>query len=363
TADRRRERYFSHAEPAVTVADLDRQQYRRDRWPPALDALLSARTADVDCLISAVVVRLADGYLVSLSVSHLIADAAAAAILLRQWAALAAAGAAAVPVDCDHPRFWARLTAHPADIHPYVAFTAEQDYGPLDEVRARIGTLYATGSLAGGCALAMRVLHVSGHSIARLAAQHSTAADGGRLLHGVQFMYALLWHRYVAAVLRARPTEMGPQDAVFLNLLHNMRGATGAEHYIGNAVGAAYVPATIDELLTLPVAALVRKIKPFVNSVTPGRDRPHFALKAALKAAAVESLLTISNASRLPFFAIDFGLGAPRAVLCGTRPTEGVALWLPNRSGGIDIHLGLKDDIYSALRADTALAKYVHFAN
>ncbi|KAJ2802340.1 hypothetical protein H4R21_002452 [Coemansia helicoidea] len=218
----------------------------------------------------------------------------------------------------------------------------------------------------------MRVLHVSGDSITRIAAQHNTD-PGERPLHGAQLMYALLWRRYVAAVLRARPTETGPHDAIFLNLMHNVRGLIGVEHYVGNAVGAAYVPSTIDELRTLSVAALTRKIKPFVNSVTPGATvdlyraladmSSEFVLKAALKVFTPGSNMTISNISRLPFLEIDFGLGAPIAVLCGTYPTENLAIWLPNRSGGVDIHFGLKDDIYAEIRTDEVLAEYVQFTD
>ncbi|KAJ2771603.1 hypothetical protein IWQ56_001715, partial [Coemansia nantahalensis] len=370
--DRLKQRFFSHAEPTVTVAELDSAKFRRDRWPPALDALLSARTADSDSLISGAVVRLADGFLVTLSVSHLITDGVGIVILLQQWAALAATGAAAVPVDYDHPGFWKRLTAHPADVHPYVAYTAEQDYGPLDGIRARLGTLHKTGSLDGKQALGMRVFHVSGDSIARLAARHNTD-PGERPLHGAQLMYALLWQRYVAAVLGARPTETGPHDAIFLNLMHNVRGLVGAEHYVGNAVGTVFVPSTIEELRSLSVSALARKIKPFVNSVTPGATvdlytasadtSSEFVLKATLKMSTPEACLTISNISRLPFLEIDFGLGAPMAVLCGMYPIENMAIWLPNRSGGVDIHFGLKDDVYAALRADEVLAEYVQFTD
>ncbi|KAJ2794491.1 hypothetical protein H4R21_005481, partial [Coemansia helicoidea] len=165
----------------------------------------------------------------------------------------------------------------------------------------------------------------------------------------------------------------GPHDAIFLNLMHNVRGLVGAEHYVGNAVGTVFVPSTIEEQRTLSVAALARKIKPFVNSVTPGATvdlymasadtSSAFILKAALIASSPEACLTISNTSRLPFLEIDFGLGSPMAVLCGMYPIERMATWLPNRSGGIDIHFGLRDDIYAALRADKVLAEYVRFAD
>ncbi|KAJ1719104.1 hypothetical protein LPJ61_006381, partial [Coemansia biformis] len=264
------------------------------------------------------------------------------------------------------------LKKHPADVHPYVAYIAKQDYGSLETVRAKVGTLLATGSLAGSVGLGMRVLQVSGGGIAKLADKYNTG-DSDKPLHGVQILYSLLWQRYVAAALCTRAAATGPEEAIFLNILHNMRARAGSEHYVGNGVSTVTVPSTLDLVLNQPIITLARTIKPFVNSVTPGaavhlaeeiiNPGSTFVLKAIYKSGVAESHMTISNASRLPFFEADFGLGSPLAVLWGGLPTEGLSLWLPNCSGGVDVHFGLKDDIYTALKADKLLSEFVHFAN
>ncbi|KAJ2796485.1 hypothetical protein H4R20_005515, partial [Coemansia guatemalensis] len=377
--DRDKQRFFSHSEPQLSVDEFNKIRYRRDMWPPALDLLLSSRTKNTECLISAVAVHLQDGLLITLSVSHIIADAAGVAILLQQWASIAAQLLESkertcglllpkLRVDYDHPAFWKSLKSHLADTHPYVNYIDQQNYGDLHELQAKVATLYKTGSLDGEQALAMRVIYLSESNIAKIA-QKFNKADGSSALHGVQVFYALLWQRYVAAALHTSTTEVSPQDTIFLNILHNVRGLVSADSYVGNGVSTVYVPSTIGEILQLPTIELAIKIKSLVNTVTPGAavhlaeaiSNPDstFALKAIHKYSLPASHMTISNASRMPFYETDFGLGKPLAVLWGTRPTDTMSSWLPHSSaegeGGIDIYFGMRDSIYDALKADKLL--------
>ncbi|KAJ2357716.1 hypothetical protein GGF43_001291 [Coemansia sp. RSA 2618] len=381
--DRNKQRVYQHTEDALTVAAFDQIKYRRDMWPPALSQVLSERTADIECLISAVIVRLCDGYLITLSVSHIVADVAGVAVLLQQWSSIAeqlllgkpSDGGKVVPklpVDFGHPKFWEKLKAHPPDSHPYVDHILGQDFENINEFQAKIATFYKTGTLEDDGLLAMRVLHVSAANIAKIAEQFNANSEY-RPLHGVQIMYALLWQRYVVAALDVRPTAPSNDAPIFLNLLHNARGLVSSPDYVGNGVTAAYVLSTVTEITQLSVIELARKIKPYVNSVTPGAavhlieaicdTKSMFAVKAYCAGSTAASLMSISNASRMPFYDIDFGLGKPAAVLNGTRPTEGMAFWLPCKDGGVDINFGLKNDIYCALKNDKILGELVCFVN
>ncbi|KAJ2528915.1 hypothetical protein GGH20_002443 [Coemansia sp. RSA 1937] len=143
--------------------------------------------------------------------------------------------------------------------------------------------------------------------------------------------------------------------------------------YVGNGVSTAYVSSTITEIIETPVIELAHKIKPFINSVTPGAavhmaeaicdTESMFAVKAVYICSTAASHMTISNASRMPFYDIDFGLGKPEAVIWGSRPTEGMSSWLPNKDGGVVINFGIKDDIYNALKRDRGLNDFVSFVN
>ncbi|KAJ2080828.1 hypothetical protein H4R24_002791 [Coemansia sp. RSA 988] len=385
--DRDKLRFFTHSEPQLSVEEFSKIRYRRDLWPPALDALLSSRTEDIECLISAVIVHFKDGLLISLSVSHIIADAAGIAILLQQWASLAAqllksevaAHGLLLPklrVDYDHQAFWEGLKNHPTDTHPYVDYIDKQNYGDLHELQAKVATLYKTGSLEGEQALAMRVIYLSESNIVKIA-QRFNKANTPNALHGVQIFYALLWQRYVAAALHTSSTEINLHDTIFLNILHNVRGLVSADSYVGNGISTVYVPSTVGEILQMPIIELAVKIKSFVNTVTPGaavhlaeaiaNPDSTFALKAIHKYSLPASHMTISNASRMPFYETDFGLGKPLAVLWGSRPTDTMSSWLPYSNagdeGGIVIYFGLNDNIYNALKADKVFGAYACFEN
>ncbi|KAJ2280239.1 hypothetical protein EV176_001106 [Coemansia sp. RSA 451] len=380
--DRMKQRVYQHAEN-LSVAEFDEIKYHRNLWPPALDQLLSEKTANIDCLTSAVITRLKNGYLITLSVSHIVADAAGVAVLLHQWASLAKqlfpGGSNShgnimpkLPVDFDHTGYWKKLKSYPSNSHPYVDHVQGQDFGNLDDIQTKLASYYKTGTLEDKEALSMRVLCVSAADIANIAKQFNPASATSPL-HGVQILYALLWQRYVMAALGVCSTARNYKAPTFLNLLHNTRSLVSSPDYVGNGVSTAYVSSTITEIIETPVIELAHKIKPFINSVTPGAavhmaeaicdTESMFAVKAVYICSTAASHMTISNASRMPFYDIDFGLGKPEAVIWGSRPTEGMSSWLPNKDGGVVINFGIKDDIYNALKRDRGLNDFVSFVN
>ncbi|KAJ2041796.1 hypothetical protein IW146_002589 [Coemansia sp. RSA 922] len=366
----------------MTADEFEKVKFHRDQWPAKVDSALKSRTADIGQLIAGTVVRFADGYLAALSVSHIVADGVAVYLLLRQWASLAQRLAAdgdnspmpELPIDFDHPAFWHKLSAHPHDAHPFVEYINSQDFGSMSALQAKLSTWYATGSLSGGDTLAMRLLHVSPAAIEAITKEYNALSDGRPALHGAQILYALLWQRYVATVIETQTeSDMAYTLPLFLTMMCSLRQVTPAPDYIGNAVGSVLVPCDTKDVLAMPIIDLARLVKTHLRQITPGStvhyineafggDGSFFA-KNVYVCTRVESRLTISNMSRLAYFDIDFGHGKPIALLAGTLPTEGMTFWLPSADGGIDMYYGLKDDIYSALKCDMVLRKFIEFLN
>ncbi|KAJ2584133.1 hypothetical protein GGH95_000585 [Coemansia sp. RSA 1836] len=376
--------FETHDASEMAVSEFEKVKFHRDRWPTAVDDALRSRTADLNRLIAGTITSFADGFLVTLSVNHIVADGVAVFLLLRQWASLAQKLAVDsdclplpdLPIDYDHQAFWAKLAAHPHEAHPFVEYANSKDFGNMDAVQAKLAKLYATGSLDGGDTLAMRVLHVSGAAIKAIGKEYNDPEllNGRPAIHGAQVLYALLWQRYTTAVVGMHTeSDTAYTLPVFLTMMYGLRSITPAPDYIGNAVGSVLVPCDTKDVLSMPIIDLAHLIKEHLRKVTPGATVHYlsevfggdgsFIMKNIYLCARTESRISISNRSRLAFFDIDFGHGKPIALLNGTLPAEGMASWMPSADGGIDIHYGLKDDMYAVLKHDPILSRFVEFAN
>ncbi|KAJ2825613.1 hypothetical protein GGI24_003113 [Coemansia furcata] len=366
----------------MTVDEFEKVKFHRDQWPEEVDKALKSRTADVDRLIAGTVVSFANGYLVELSVSHIVADGWSVFHLLCQWASLTRKVMASddklpmpdSPIDFDHPAFWAKLEAHPHVPHPFVEYVSMLDLGDLAALQAKVATWHTTGSLNGDETLATRVLRVSPAAIDAIAEEYNIPSDSRPAIHGAQILYALMWQRYVATVI-----EMGIESEtaytlpVFLMMVGNLRQMTPAPDYVGNAFGTVLVPCDTRDILTLPVIDLARLVKKHLRQLTPGgsahfvneahKGGGNFFIKTIYLCNRVESQVNISNLSRLEFFEIDFGHSKPIALHRGTNPTEGMLVWMPSVDGGIEVQYDLKDDFYNVLKRDSVLNKFIEFVD
>ncbi|KAJ2682167.1 hypothetical protein IWW39_006101 [Coemansia spiralis] len=366
----------------LTVDEFKKMQFCRDQWPAELDEALKSRTADVERLIAGTIFSFADGYLVGLSVSHIVADGVAVYLLLRQWASLAQKLAAGndelpipnLPIDFDHPAFWAKLEAHPPKPHPFVEYLGSHDFGNLAALQAEVSSWYASGTIDGGSTLAKRVLRVSPKAISNIGKEFNTPNNGLPEVHGAQILYALLWQRYVATVVEMQAeSQVAYTLPVFLMMVCNLRQMTPAPDYVGNAVASVLVPCDTKDLLALPIIDLARLVKDHLRQLTPGGSAQYinaaykgdgsFITKTLYLCNRVESHVVVSNSSRLAFFDTDFGHGKPTALICGTKPLNGMMYWMPSVDGGIDIHYGLNDDFYNGLKRDAVLSKFIEFIN
>ncbi|KAJ2559957.1 hypothetical protein EV175_000070 [Coemansia sp. RSA 1933] len=389
--DLSKERFFVHHEPSIAVDEFEKIRCRRDLWPVEVDRLLRERVEDVECLFTANVVCFKDnsGYLLSLSASHIVADVSAFMILLSQWASIArkitqaADDGASLDVsqimpdneiDFDHVGFWNKLVAHPKDDHPYVLHINSQDCGDISQIAAKVREYFTTGAYNGDrSTLSMRVLHISGKNLERMSAKYNVADDNERPLHGVHIFYALLWQRHIANNLLLRGTEADHSQLVYLNLIHDIRRITPAPNYVGNAVSPVCVYSTVEDVLTKPIIETARMIKSYINSITPGavvhcskalaETNGVFLPKLMYLQRHPESKLVISNASRIPFFTLDFGIGKVIGLHSGKIPVEGMSSWVPHSDGGVELYYGENDGIYNLLKNDPEFAEFVDFEN
>ncbi|KAJ2806548.1 hypothetical protein H4S07_003779 [Coemansia furcata] len=366
----------------MTVDEFEKVRFHREQWPTEVNKALKSRTADVDRLIAGTVVSFADGYLVVLSVSHIVADGVGAYLIFRQWASLAQRMAAKdddlpmpeLTIDSDRAAFWAKLEAYPHEPDPFVEYLRGQDFGDLAALQAKLANLFENGSLEGGETLEMRVLHVSPTAIGTIAKEYNIPGDSRPAVHGVQILYALIWQRYVATVVEMqRESEMAYTLPVFLIMMYSLRQMISVPDYVGNAVATMFVPCDTRDVLSLPVIDLARLVKEHLRQLTPGRGAHYineafnrdgrFFIKSAYLCCRAESRVTVSNLSRQAFFDTSFGHGKPIALLCSVNPVEGMMIWMPSIDGGIDIHYGLKDGFYNVLKRDPVLNKFIEFVN
>ncbi|KAJ2484805.1 hypothetical protein IWW37_006101 [Coemansia sp. RSA 2050] len=364
----------------LTVDEFEKIHFHRDQWPAEIDKALKSRIADVDRLIAGTVISFADGYLVGLSVSHIVADGVAVYLLLQQWASLAQKLASGddelpmpdLPIDFDHPAFWAKLEAHPHKPHPFVEYLNSHDFGDLAVLQTKVSNWYASGILDGGSTLAKRVLRVSAKAINDISREFNAPNDALPKVHGAQILYALLWQRYVATVIEMQAeSEVAYSLPVFLMMMCNLRSITPAPDYIGNAVAGVMIPCDTKDVLALPIIDLARLVKDHLRQLTPGGSAHYinvayggdgsFITKTLYLCNRVESHVVVSNSSRLAFFDINFGHGKPIALVCGTKPLNGMMYWMPSVDGGIDIHYGLNDDFHNGLKRDAVLSKFIEF--
>ncbi|KAJ2605846.1 hypothetical protein H4R99_000850 [Coemansia sp. RSA 1722] len=388
------QRFFVHHETQLTVDELLKMRYSRNLWPYKTNTLLYECVENRERLISAAIVCLGDGCLISLSVSHMVADGTGVFFLLKQWASMCKQMLSnplviellpEMPVNYNRQRFWSQLAQSPKDVHPYVDFVLQQNTdNNVGSLQHSFKVMCNTGAIALPETLSTRIIHLSAESIAKLGNDYNSITEAGHgRIHGVQLFYALLWQRFIAASQAVQCKKGYEQDGagempVFLNILHNIRHMVcDATNYVGNAVSGVYVSEKPSKMLEKPLMEIAGYIKSHINQITPGAvvniteiafdPNGNFVLRVLSLLNRFGSGMAISNVSKLAFSSLDFGIGTLAAVICGTKPTEGMSFWMPHVSednkGGIDIYFGLQNDIYHEMKNDNLLARYAQFKN
>ncbi|KAJ1955596.1 hypothetical protein GGI12_005522 [Dipsacomyces acuminosporus] len=369
--DLEKQLFFGHVEAELSIEEFECIKYHRKLWPSTIRKLLSdAEGQSMERLSSVVVVKFTNGYLVSLSVSHIITDVAGLSILLEQWASLSKDGKAKKGVDFDHEGFWNSFVNPPVSgVHPYYEHTKGIDAKQLESMQSMLAKLLETHSTTEDTEPASCILHVPKSKIDMIS-QRFNHDSRERPIHGIQLLYAILWQRYAAIARRADDVHaVGNSEKTFLTILHNSRNLVdGAADYVGNCITPMPVAIDSNELETMSVLELAKHIKSHFNTVTPGaaadfakeitRQDGDLFLRTMVLLNKQESRLTISNISRLPFFDIDFGTSTPEAVLWGTQIDRSKAILVPLKDGGVDVYLNLDGAMFKALHKDRTLSQY-----
>ncbi|KAJ1957958.1 hypothetical protein GGI12_004870 [Dipsacomyces acuminosporus] len=158
-------------------------------------------------------------------------------------------------------------------------------------------------------------------------------------------------------------------EKTFLNIFHNARYLIGgSSDYIGNCISPMPITIDSDEIESMPIVELAKHIKSHIRTLTRGavahlvkelaNPDTDFYLLNAMITSKPESRLVLSNVSRLPFFDIDFGFGTPEAALWGNDDLGDTTIWMPLKDGGIDIYLGIDEDMLAFFAKDQVITEY-----
>ncbi|KAJ2793369.1 hypothetical protein H4R20_006558 [Coemansia guatemalensis] len=172
-----------------------------------------------------------------------------------------------------------------------------------------------------------------------------------------------------ASAQRDEAAESSPQ--CFLNVIHSARHLVDRPHYIGNTVCPVYMQQKAAEMQKMTVRQLAEQIGQQMHAVTRARwlgsmlmlqDAHRYRKFLTVFASPSAKQLTVSNISRLGFFDVDFGFGAPVHVTVYPALIPGFATWLPlGVSGGLHILWNMSDSAAARLRSDPQFTRYVDF--
>ncbi|PIA15544.1 hypothetical protein COEREDRAFT_98065 [Coemansia reversa NRRL 1564] len=377
------------------VEDIQRANYNWAMWPAQLLSVCPIRGSPdglcgEDPLVQCVITRHADGMGILLSVDHLISDGIGIEILLKQWAGIARSSTASLkhpqppplPVDYDHKSLYEKLHAETPEDDWFVQHvdSVNLDMAPKESGAMSDSDPRETHQVELAMRANVRVLRITPESLERLYQDATNEAEADQPTHipVIRLAYALLWQRYMAALSSEEDNAVMQQDdraagsqQCFLNVIHSARHLVGRPHYIRNAVCPVYMQQKAVEMQKMTVGQLAVQIGQHMHVVTRARwlgsmlmlqDAHRFRKFLTVFANPSAKQLSVSNISRLGFFEVDFGFGAPVHVTVYPMLIPGFSIWLPlGVSGGLHILWNMSDSAAARLRSDPLFTKYVDF--
>ncbi|KAJ2490167.1 hypothetical protein IWW37_003353 [Coemansia sp. RSA 2050] len=361
------------------VADIAAANYNWSQWPKELLSVCPVRhpygSAPELPLVHVVVTWHPDGMGFLVSIDHSVADGVGLGTLLNQWASIVREGRILLPVDSDHGAVYQELVSSVSEpqgdwLVDYVDSLPEVPPAVAGkELEDSVAISHTNPRAPRQIELALRqnahAMRVTPEAMQRL------LDDSPQPASAIRLAYALMWQRYIAAMsTAAMSTAADSLDQLCLiNVIHSSRHLVGRPHYIGNAVCPVYSQSTLDRLLASPVGAIAADIGQNMHAVTgsqwlaftqmindPARQAKFYTIFANPDALQ----LTISNVSRVPYFGVDFGFGAPSHVTLYPMVIPGFAVWLPlGPEGGLHIVWNVPEPIFNVLRRDCKLTRYV----
>ncbi|KAJ2756789.1 hypothetical protein GGI19_000593 [Coemansia pectinata] len=357
------------------VADIAAAQYNWALWPKELLSVCPVRppygsTAELP-LVHVVMTWHPDGMGFLVSIDHSVADGVGLGTLLNQWASIMREGQILLPVDADHAAVYQDLVSSVKELQggwfydyvdslPEVVPTAVVGK-ELDENTA-ISDMDPRAPQQVEMALRQNThaMRVTPEAMQRL------LDDSPQPASAIRLAYALMWQRYIAAM---STSANSPEQMCLVNVIHSSRHLVDRPCYIGNAVCPVYSQLALDDLLASPISAVANDIGQNMHAVTgsqwlafaqmindPVRQAKFYTVFANPSALQ----LTISNVSRVPYFGVDFGFGAPSHITLYPMVIPGFAVWLPLSSeGGLHILWNLPEHVFNVLKQDSHLTRYV----
>ncbi|KAJ1821849.1 hypothetical protein LPJ60_002365 [Coemansia sp. RSA 2675] len=365
-------RYDEH-DATVRVADIAAANYNWSLWPKELLSVCPVRppygSAPELPLVHVVVTWHPDGMGFLVSIDHSVADGVGLGTLLNQWASSMREGRILLPVDSDHATVYQELVSSVKEpqggwLIDYVDSLPEVPPAVGKDLEDSVAISHTNPRAPQQIELALRqnahAMRVTPEAMQRL------LDDSPQPASAIRLVYALMWQRYIAAMSTA---DSSPSQMCLINVIHSSRHLVDRPHYIGNAVCPVYSQSTLDKLMASPLSAIATDIGQNMHAVTgshwlaftqmindPVRQAKFYTIFANPSALQ----LSISNVSRVPFFGVDFGFGAPSHVTLYPMVIPGFAVWLPlGPKGGLHVLWNLPEHIFNTLRHDAELTRYV----
>ncbi|KAJ2304251.1 hypothetical protein IWW55_002521 [Coemansia sp. RSA 2706] len=372
----------SYSEYAVSerISNIQAADYNWAAWPAQLLSICPVRRPAADSqkddpLVQCVVTWHADGLGLLISVDHSIADGVGIDILLNQWAGAARAAISSaqdpdpkpeLPVDFDHAALYAELRHEQPQADWFVRHVDSVD---LAQAPGETGAIMDSDPRSPrDVELALRAnVHALRVTPAALERLYADTCPADAHVPVIRLAYALMWQRYTVAAAPAPSAD----SQCFLNVIHSARHLVGRPHYIGNAVCPVYMQQTSAQLHAAATGQLAQTIGRRMHAVTAPQwlaalqmlqDPQAYAKFLTVFANPHARQLTVSNISRLRFFAADFGFGPPVHATVYPMLIPGFATWLPlGASGGLHILWSMPAQVAERLRNDKVLTRYADF--
>ncbi|KAJ2892507.1 hypothetical protein IWW38_003197 [Coemansia aciculifera] len=360
----------------VLVADIAAAHYNWEMWPKELLSVCPLRpkfgSAPELPLVHAVVTWHPDGMGFLVSVDHSVLDGVGMGTLLKQWADMVREGQILLPVDFDHATVYEQLVKSINDEPQSDWFVDYIDSLPDKESKdtsnsEQPGITDTDPRAPQMVELALRANTHAMHMTAE--AMKQLQSDSAQQASSIHLVYALMWKRYIAAMVSAKNILVADQPCLF-NVIHSARHLVGRNHYVGNAVCPVYSMSKLSDLSEASMEEVARTLAHNMHTVTGSQwlkfsqmmSDPVRQAKFLTVFANPNALqLTVSNISRVGYFDTDFGFGAPSHVTVYPMVIPGFALWLPlDANGGLRIIWNLPEHVFNALKGDAELTRYVN---
>ncbi|KAJ2525439.1 hypothetical protein GGI11_000011 [Coemansia sp. RSA 2049] len=336
-----------HVDEEHTIAEMVANGFSLESQPPSIvNSVAIANPLAGDALVSIDVAYMTDGVGLSMAFSHAIADLASMVMIGREWGNLARAMLSdshsqhEVQVfDIDRTSFWDKASSYsPGKLS---LGTTQHLEARWTEEQQRIDNAGGTNKSKNdpGCnKLPMHRLRISADSVEKLKEQRPADCRG------------ISVGALIAAVLWQSHTQAHPdQPYTYCGSSITIRADPQFAEFCGNTSTIDYTYNTPGHINTLDIYAVARIVQQRIRDFTVG-DFVHYvetystpafvANPLAYVAKNHEATIVTVNASRLPFYDIDFGYGRPCKFVCPVSMVSNhFCFMLPQEPhGGIEIY-------------------------